>query len=113
MRLGRGGYSQGVALMGADGPATYTSNMYPETIRIVRYEAARLGLKLSPGAPDPCAPDGADWFVFVDDNRTPPPDDASIGSLACADMFRRVVRLDYWGLSGLRWTIYRRVAGDR
>lgn len=106
LRLGRGDYARIIHAMG-NGP--YATDAEIIAKRTVRFFGPRVGAHPEWVRQDQCdiLPD---WFLHIDDNSNtaPPPPVMISGPAACETRFRFVESAAYSGLSGFRWSIYRR-----
>lgn len=109
LRLGRGTYAP---MIRAIGSGTYATDAEIIAKRTIRFYAPRVGANPEWLRQDRCDA-SPDWFLHVDDNRnlaSPPPEMTS-GPAACETRFRFVESTPYAGLSGFRWSLYRRDGG--
>lgn len=106
LQAGRGDYVGAIRTMGT---GTYTSNDEAIAKRTVRFYAPRVGAQLEWTSADRCG-HLPDWFVHVDDNRNtnPPASTEMLGPASCQVAYNLRSVHPYAGLSGVRWSIYRR-----
>ena len=109
---GRGDAAGAVAQMTQAGPALYDGDFPVETSWVVAYHLARSqkkGLALAPRGAECEAP--ADWFIATNWRGSRPAlrDRETFGPAACPGAFARVAHYPGAQLSGLDWTLYRRL----
>ena len=106
LRLGRGGYASIIHAMGS---GLYATDAEIIAKRTIRFYAPRVGAHPEWVPQDHCDV-LLDWFLHIDDNRNiaPPPPVMTSGPTACPTRFRFIESAPYSGLSGFRWSIYRR-----
>jgi hypothetical protein len=110
---GRGDGAGAVAQMTQAGPALYDGDFPVETSWVVAYHLARShkqDLALAPRSAECEAP--ADWFIATNwrGSRPAPKDRETFGPAACPGAFARVAHYPTARLSGLDWTLYRRLS---
>lgn len=104
--FGRGTYSTMVEQMTRSGDATYATNHDFRTGMVVNYFAERLGRPASLVGRDMICSERPVWLILegTADNQLQNIQPAS----ACVVNYARVDDSANWGLSGLRWALYRR-----
>lgn len=111
LTFGRGDCAGAVAEMATAGPARYASDLPTETSWLVAYHlrrSARNDLVLTATAGDCDLPD---WRIAANwPGASPAPRDRDLfGPAACPQTFVRVAHYPSARLSGLEWTLYRRL----
>ncbi|WP_421912930.1 hypothetical protein [Mesorhizobium sp.] len=104
---GRGSYSAIVERMTRDGSATYASNHDFRTGMVVDHFAARLDRQASLVPQGKVCAERPAWLIL----EGPPDNQAQhvTPEANCTLAYERVAASASWGLSGLGWTLYRRV----
>jgi hypothetical protein len=110
-QYGRGSYSPVIAMMGANGPATYGTGADYRLKRVVEIFAERNGVVLTHVTPENWCGRRPAW-ILMDALNEPAkvkpthPEELHPG---CALHYRRILETRHWGLSGADWTLYRRL----
>jgi len=112
LAYGRGDGASAVAQMTQTGPALYDSDFPVETSWVVGFHLARshkTDLALAPRGAECETP--ADWFIATNwrGNRPALRDRETFGPATCPGAFARVAHYPSARLSGLDWTLYRRL----
>lgn len=104
---GRGSYSAMVERMTRNGAATYASNHDFRTGMVADYFAARLGSQASLVPQGRLCAERPAWLIVEGppDNQARHVDPAA----GCTLAYERIDASSSWGLSGLSWTLYRRL----
>ena len=108
LRYGRGDYPRAVRLMN---DATFaTIAVSGVTTRVAQFYADREHIRLSYAPVRNCTDPKPDWFVLAEDFQKPLPSAQTfdVGPESCRVAYTLVDAFPYWGLSGFRWTLYRR-----
>jgi len=112
LAYGRGDAAGAVAKMTQAGPALYDGDFPLETSWVVAHHLARSPTKDLALAPRGAACDTpADWFIATNWRGSRPAlrDRETFGPAACPGAFARVAHYPSARLSGLDWTLYRRL----
>lgn len=104
-QYGRGSYSMMVARVTQDGDNTYASNHDFHTGMVVDHFARQTGHRASLVKDYRICSDHPAWLILEDTADTQFPD---IQPADCAVKYVRTYATANWGLSGLRWALYRR-----
>lgn len=106
MEHGRGAYAGPVAMMVAEGDTTYGTNHVLRTAMVVDHFARGLPHSATAVAtPSEMCMARPQWFILDSDNPAP---ETLSPDRNCDLRYRQVAAYDYWGLSGIRWVLYRR-----
>lgn len=103
--LGRGSYTPIVAAMTANGPATFGTGHDSGIRGPVQYYAERLGVTLIHVKPDSWCSQRPTWMIFDQMGQQA----QLIAAVGCGLRYERVMETRFWGLSGMNWTLFRRL----
>ena len=105
---GRGNYDAIVARMAEAGPAVYISNEKFKNGTMVDHYAMKRGVQMN--QTNNVCDDAVGWYVYGDFDHSPLPNELVVDGNGCSHRFAMDVQSDYFGLSGWRWTLYRKVS---
>ncbi len=113
---GRGHYREAVALMTANGPATYGSNVVYGHARIVDYYAGQLNVSATFLPVKDWCVIAPDWLIYTASTHPAEAEEhfgidghLYYGPPRCQIEFSKITTYEKWGLSGWAWTLYKRV----
>jgi len=106
-KTGRGNYDVIVSRMTEAGPTVYVSNETFKNGTMVDYYALRREVQLKQTT-NVCD-DAVAWYVYGDFEHGVLPNELDLDGEGCSRRFVIDVQSDYFGLSGWRWTLYRKI----
>jgi hypothetical protein len=106
IHLGRGDMERMLSIVARDGAGPITSNAVLRDQPVITFFLKKLKME-GPFVDFGDVCETPPRWILTSDRHANLPEEPTIGKQKCALTFRRVETSGYWGLSGMRWTLYR------